>query len=145
MNSTDLYYEDVELGDEIGPVYREVSDAEVLEALSVWGSQTDPSRFTSAEVAESQGLPNAIVPGVMNIAIVGQLVTNWSSTVSLKKLDVVFRGLVPHHRPLTLKGMVTDKALVDGVPQLDVDVVMENEEGTPLVIGKATVTIPERG
>ena len=55
------------------------------------------------------------------------------------------RSLVPHHRPLTLKGLVTDKALVDGVPQIEVDIVMENEEGTPLVIGKATVRIPERG
>ena len=145
MSATDLYYEDVELGDEIGPVYREVTDADVLQALSVWGSQTGPSRFTSADVAKSEGLPNPIVPGAMNIAIVGQLVTNWSSTVSLKKLDVVFRGMVPHHRPLTLKGLVTDKDLVDGVPQLDVDVVLENEEGTPLVIGKATVSIPERG
>ena len=97
------------------------------------------------DVAKREGLPNAIVPGSMNIAILGQLVTNWSQTVILRKLDVVFRGMVPHNRPLTLKGIVTDKVLVEGVPQLDIDVVMENEEGTPLVIGKATVTIPKSG
>jgi len=33
---------------------------------------------------------------------------------------------------------------VDGSPQLECDVVMENEEGTPLVIGKATVELPVR-
>jgi len=145
VSTTDLYYEDVELGDEIGPIYREVTDAEVLQALSVWGPGTGPSRFTSMDVAKREGLSNAIVPGSMNIAILGQLVTNWSQTVILRKLDVVFRGMVPHNRPLTLKGIVTDKVLVEGVPQLDIDVVMENEEGTPLVIGKATITIPKSG
>ena len=145
MSETELYYEDVELGDEIGPVRREVTDEQVRQFVSIWGSERGPSRFTSAEVAKSEGLPNPIVPGALNIAIMSQLITGWSSTVALRKLDVVFRGLVPHHRPLTLKGLVTDKDLVDGVPRLDVDVVMENEEGTPLVIGKATVSIPARG
>ena len=144
MSATELYYEDVELGDEIGPIHREVSDEQVRQFVSIWGRDLKASRFTSAQVAESEGLPNPIVPGAMNIAIMSQLITGWSSTVTLRKLDVVFRGLVPHHRPLTLKGLVTDKTLVDGVPRLEVDVVMENEEGTPLVIGKATVSIPAR-
>ena len=145
MSATGLFYDDVELGDEIGPVHREVTDEQVLQFVGIWGDpERGPSRFTSAEVAKSEGLPNPIVPGAMNIAIMSQLITGWSSTVTLRKLDVVFRGLVPHHRPLTLTGLVTDKGMVDGVPRLDVDVVMENDEGTPLVIGKATVSIPER-
>ena len=144
MSETELYYEDVELGDEIGPIRREVTDEQVRHFVSIWGPERGPNRFTSAEVADCEGLPNTIVPGAMNIAIMSQLITGWSSTVALRKLDVVFRGLVPHNRPLTLKGLVTDKGLVDGVPRLDIDVVMENEEGTPLVIGKATVQIPER-
>jgi acyl dehydratase len=145
VSATEVYYEDVELGDEIGPIRREVTDEQVRQFVSIWGENRGPSRFTSAEVAEREGLPNPIVPGAMNIAIMSQLITGWSSTVTLRKLDVVFRGMVPHHQPLALKGLVTDKRMVDGVPQLDVDVVMENEEGTPLVIGKATVSIRERG
>ena len=49
------------------------------------------------------------MPGAMNIAIMSQLITGWSPTVRLKKLDVVFRSPVLHNRPLTLKGMITDK------------------------------------
>jgi len=145
VSETEIYYEDLELGDEIGPMRREVTDEQVRQFVSIWGQSDRPSRFTSAEVAKSEGLPNAIVPGAMNIALMSQLITGWSQTVVLQKLDVVFRGVVPHHRPLTFKGLVTDKDLVDGVPRLEVDIVMENEEGTPLVIGKATVSIPARG
>lgn len=144
MTTDGVYYDDVDLGDEVGPVIRTVSDDQVIEFTQVWGREEGPTRFTSREKAQSEGLPEAIVPGAMNIAIMSQLITAWSPTVRLVKLDVVFRSPVLHNRPLTLRGMITDKDVVDGQPQIECDVTMENEEGTPHVIGKATVSLPVR-
>ncbi len=144
MNAGKIYFEDVDLGDEVGPVERIVTDEQVIEFTQVWGREEGPTRFTSPEKARSEGLPEAIVPGAMNIAIMSQLITAWSPTVRLRKLDVVFRSPVLHNRPLTLRGMITDKGVVDGDPQIECDVTMENEEGTPNVIGKAVVSLPVR-
>ena len=144
MSGDGVYYDDVDLGDEVGPVERIVSDDQVIEFTQVWGREEGPTRFTSREKAQSEGLPEAIVPGAMNIAIMSQLITAWSPTVRLVKLDVVFRSPVLHNRPLTLRGMITDKDIVDGEPQIECDVTMENEEGTPHVIGKAIVSLPIR-
>ena len=144
MSASDVYFDDVDLGDEVGPVVRVVSDDDVIEFTQVWGREEGPTRFTSPEKARSDGLPEAIVPGAMNIAIMSQLITAWSPTVRLLKLDVVFRSPVLHNRPLTLRGMITDKEVVDGDPRIECDVTMENEEGTPHVIGKATVYLPVR-
>ena len=144
MTTDGVYYDDVDLGDEVGPVVRTVSDDQVIEFTQVWGREEGPTRFTSREKAQSEGLSEAIVPGAMNIAIMSQLITAWSPTVRLVKLDVVFRSPVLHNRPLTLRGMITDKDVVDGNPQIECDVTMENEEGTPHVIGKATVSLPVR-
>ena len=144
MSGDGVYYDDVDLGDEVGPVERIVSDDQVIEFTQVWGREEGPTRFTSREKAQSEGLPEAIVPGAMNIAIMSQLITAWSPTVRLVKLDVVFRSPVLHNRPLTLRGMITDKDIVDGKPQIECDVTMENEEGTPHVIGKAIVSLPVR-
>ena len=144
MSDGGVYYDDVDLGDEVGPVERVVSDDQVIEFTQVWGREEGPTRFTSREKAQSEGLPEAIVPGAMNIAIMSQLITAWSSTVRLVKLDVVFRSPVLHNRPLTLRGMITDKDIVDGDPRIECDVTMENEDGTPYVIGKATVSLPVR-
>ena len=140
-----VYFDDVDLGDEVGPVHRVVTDDQVIEFTQVRGRETRPSRFTSREKALSEGLPEAIVPGAMNIAIMSQLITGWSPSVTLRKLDVVFRSPVLHNRTLTLRGMITDKGIVDGDPRIECDVTMENEEGTPHVIGKATVSLPVRG
>ncbi len=141
MSEQTVYYDDVDLGDEVGPVERVVTDDQVIEFTEAWGREMGPTRFTSREAAQSEGLPEAIVPGAMNIAIMSQLITGWSPAVRLLKLDVVFRSPVLHNRPLTLRGMITDKGIVDGDAQIECDVTMENEEGTPHVIGKATVSL----
>ena len=144
MTGEEIYFDDVDLGDEVGPVERIVTDNEVIEFTQVWGRETGPTRFTSREKAQSEGLPEAIVPGAMNIAVMSQLITGWSPTVKLIKLDVVFRSPVLHNRPLTLKGMITDKDIIDDDPRIECDITMENEEGTPHVIGKATISLPMR-
>jgi acyl dehydratase len=143
MNA-ELYYEDVEIGDDIGPVERVVSKEQVGKFLRMRGGLSGPNRFMDDAFAREEGLQEAIVPGGMNIAMMSQLFTGWAPTVTLKKLDVVFREVVIHNSPLQLKGVVTDKHVVDGEPQLECDVFMENEEGAYLVIGNATVVLPMR-
>ncbi len=140
-----LYFEDVEMGDEVGPIERSVTTDQVREFVQVWGARSGPSRFTDPDEARAEGLPGAIVPGAMNMALMSQIITGWSPSVVLRKLDVVFRQTVPHNTALRLQGIVTDKGVVDGQPQLECDVFMEDAEGTRLVIGKATVTLPTRG
>lgn len=140
-----IYFDDVEIGDDIGPVERTVNKDQVVRFLSVHqGRDTGTNRFTSEEAAKKEGLPGAIVPGAMNIAMMSTLLTGWADTARLKKLDVVFRGMVPHNKPLKLAGIVTDKVMVDGEPRLECDVFLENDEGTRLIIGNAIVLLPER-
>ncbi len=145
MLDSALYFEDVEMGDEVGPIERTVTTDRVREFVQVWGARPGPSRFTDPDAAKAEGLPGAIVPGAMSMALMSQIITGWSPSMVLRKLDVVFRQMVSHNAPLTLQGIVTDKGVVDGQPQLECDVFMEDAEGTRLVIGKATVTLPTRG
>ena len=144
MAARRLYFEDAQIGDDIGPVQRVVTGSQVAEFVKVWRVQSEPSRFTDAEVARREGLPGPMVPGAMSVAILSQLVMGWSSTVTLKKIDVIFRQVVIHDLALTLKGAVTDKGMVDGEPQVECDLMIEGSEGAALVIGKATVALPTR-
>lgn len=139
----DLYYDDIDIGDEIDAVERSVSLDQVKTFLAIRGI-SGPSRFTDAAKAQSEGLPHPIVPGAMNSAIMAQLLTGWSPTAVLKKMEVVFRQMVPHNTPLEVKGVVTSKDMVDDVPQVNCDVFIESEEGTIHVIGHATVILPVR-
>lgn len=144
MNSEYLYFEDVELGDDIGPITKIVNDEQVLEFVSLRNPDPTPSRFTSEESAKEEGLPGAIVPGAMNIALMSQILTGWSPSVCMKKIDVVFRQMVPHNQPLSLTGIITDKDESGKTTDLECDVVMENSEGVKLVIGHAEFALPKK-
>ena len=139
-----LYFEDVEIGDDIGPIKRSVTDENVIEFVSVREKEITPSRFTSNEVANSEGMPEAIVPGPMNIALMSQILTDWSDTVCLLKIDVVFRQTVPHNTDLTFSGIVTDKDETGDSTKLECDVVMENSDGVKLVIGTGVIALPNK-
>ena len=139
-----LYFEDVEIGDDIGPIKRSVTDEDVIEFVSVRETEITPSRFTSNEVANSEGMPEAIVPGPMNIALMSQILTDWSDTVCLLKIDVVFRQTVPHNNDLTFSGIVTDKDETGNSTKLECDVVMENSDAVKLVIGTGVIALPNK-
>lgn len=142
--NTALHYEDVEIGDEIPPLERTVNLEQVQAFLAIRSDRSHQTRFTDDAYARSEGLPGAIVPGALNTALVAQLLTGWSPTVLLKKLDVSFRQVVRHNTLLELKGVVTAKHVVDHEPQIECDVFMEHEEGAVHVIGHATLVLPMR-
>ena len=56
-----LSLNDIELGDEIGPLVTEATDDGVASFCEVWGTPT-PNRFTDRETAEKAKLPGPIVP-----------------------------------------------------------------------------------
>lgn len=139
-----IYFQDIELGDEIGPIERVVTDEDVLKFVAVGDRNPKPSRFTSREIAQSEGLPEAIIPGAMNIALMSQLVTGWAETVCLKKIDVVFRQTVPHNKPLIFTGIVTNKDESGETTDLECDITMENNDGVKMVIGNAEFALPNK-
>ena len=142
--SSNIYFQDVELGDEIGPIERTVTDEEVLQFVAIGGRDPEPSRFTSKAIAQSEGLSEAIIPGAMNIALMSRLVTGWADTVCLKKIDVVFRQTVPHNKPLIFSGIVTNKDESGETTDLGCDITMENIDGVKMVIGNAEFALPNK-
>ena len=144
MIGTPLYYDDVEIGDSIGPVNRIITGEQVRQFVRVWVSGRDITRFTGEDTAREHGQPAPIVPGPMNMAMVAQLLTDWSSNVTVRKVDIIFRLMVLHNMPLSVGGVVTDKRLNDGVPEIQSDVFIDDVENNRLVIGNAVVKLPMR-
>ena len=134
------YFEDVELGDEIGPVETEATDDSVASFCDVWGAPT-PNRFTDLKTATDSGMPGTIIPGIMAMSMMAKLLTDWAGPDAVKDLDVVFRQPVPHHQPLILAATVTDLRQEDGQNLADCDVLMTGPAGERYVGGKAVVAL----
>ena len=142
-NENQTYFEDVELGDEIGPLEKVATDEGVVDFCTLWGNPI-PNRFTSEEEAAKAKLPGPIVPGVMSMSLMAQLITDWAGPDGLKDLDVVFRQPVPHNNPLIITGTINDTRQEDGENVVQCDVLMTGTEGERYIIGTALVSLPSR-
>ena len=71
------YFDDIELGDEIGPVETVATDEGVASFCEIWNAP-QPNRFTDLQAATDSGMPGLIVPGIMAMAMMGQLLTDWA-------------------------------------------------------------------
>ena len=67
-----MFFEDVELGDDIGPLVKIASDQDVIDFCNLWGPPT-PNRFTDPDEAATSKLSGPIVPGIMTMALMAQL------------------------------------------------------------------------
>lgn len=134
-------FEEVDLGDEIGPLQKVVADEDVITFCQMWGNP-GPNRFTDQATAEKSQLPGPIVPGVMSMALMAQLLTEWAGPESLKDLDLVFRQPVPHNKPLNIVATVTDTRQENGENLVECDVLMTGDEGQRYVGGTALVRLP---
>ena len=134
-------FDDIEMGDEIGPIELVATDENVSTFCELWGNPM-PNRFTSQEVAEAAGLPGPIVPGVMSMAIMSQALTDWAGPEALRDLDLVFRQPVPHNKPLLISATVTDTRQEDGENLIECDVLMTGTAGERYVGGTALITLP---
>lgn len=133
-------FDDVELGDEIGPLQKIVADDDVIAFCQIWGNPA-PNRFTDQSIAEKSRLPGPIVPGVMSMALMAQLLTDWAGPEALKDLDLVFRQPVPHNQPLNIVATVTDSRRENGENLVECDVMMTGAGGERYVGGTALVRL----
>ena len=137
------YFEDLDLGDEIGPLEIEASDEQVSAFCSIWDRET-PSRFTDGALAVKSGLSGPIIPGIMSMALMARLFTNWAGPGALKDMDVVFRQPVPHNKPLAISATITDTRQEDSENIIECDILMTGTAGERYVGGKAILSLPSR-
>jgi len=135
-----VYFEDIQLGDDIGPLVKEPTKEQIRSFVSL--SEASNSRFTSEEVAQSEGLRGIIVPGNMSMAFLTQLITDWAGEKGqITSLEVNFRRMVEPGDRLECKATVTDAETVDGQNMVTLDAFIENQKGERPVQGTAKVIL----
>ena len=144
QSSAKLYFEDTELGDEIGPIILSVTTQQVIDFCALWGNP-HPNRFTDPAEAEKVGLDAPIVPGIMSMALVSRALTDWAGAGTVADLDLVFRGSVPHNSPLHIAFQISDTDTDADSSYVQCDITMTGPvPDRPYVIGTARLNLLTR-
>jgi hypothetical protein len=130
---------DVEFGAELEPFDADTSlatAAAVADAVG-WGGG---GRFKDHEQARREGLPGALVPGILAMGFLTSLIHRWAPAAKVEHIDTVFRAPLLADHACTISAVVTDIDEASGLVQLDLAV--KNEAGETRVFGTANVRLP---
>ncbi len=103
-----------------------------------WGKGT--ARFSDHEGARKQGLPGALVPGIMGMGFLTTTIHNWSPNAYVEQIDTVFRAPMLADDPCIIGAVVTDIDEDQGIVELDMT--LKNSAGETRVFGTARVRLP---
>jgi acyl dehydratase len=98
-------------------------------------------RFTDHEAARKEGLPAALVPGIMSQGFLAAMIHRWAPDALIDNIDTVFRAPVLVDEPYRISGVVTD--VDEAHDRVEIDLTLTNEKGETRVFGTATVRLPK--
>lgn len=142
MSGNAVYFEDVDIGDEITPL--PLQPTRELIGAYVKACNITEKRFTDEAYARSLGMDGIIAPGNMGLAFLSRMINDWAEGAVLRKLEVRFRGFVKPGDQLICKGLIVEKSSRPSETSIECDVFIENDNGDRPVAGSATVILPSR-
>lgn len=129
---------DVSFGEELPTVEPDTSLANVSQfARAVgWGGP----RFEDHEKAKKQGLPGALVPGIMGMGFLTSTIHQWSPQAEIEHIDTVFRAPMIADQPCIISAVVTD--IDEDSGHVELDLTIKNSADETRVFGTARVRLP---
>ena len=144
MERTQLYWEEVHVGQEIPTSYSLKLDATRF-VLQVSGTQDYYPVHHDRDFARAQGVPDIFMNTGFLTAATVRLLTDWMGAEGrLCKYRIEMRKMNLLGDVMTVKGRVTDKYIREGDHYVDADVWCETEAEGVTTPCKATLIVPSR-
>ena len=94
------------------------------------------------DVARAAGMPDVFAQGMLGMAWLGRLLTDWAPQSRLRKFDVRFQGVTHLGNAVRCTGKVVEKLDHNGEPCVRVELSSANQYGQVKIVGAALVALP---
>ena len=132
--------ESVEVGTELPPLQVDPISRLTL-ALFAGASGDHNPMHVDLDAAKSVGLPDVFAHGMLSMAYLGRLLTNWVPQERIRSYRVRFAAITPVHGEPTCTGRVTHIEDVDGERRATVELAVTLGDGTTTLTGDAVVAV----
>ena len=146
MRYAKVYVEDLQPGDAMPPLVKPPIQQIQLTRYAGASGDFNPIHQDDA-FAKAAGMGGVFAHGMLSMGFVAQSVTDWLGVGRVHRLSVRFAALVRLGDVITCRGKVLEKraSRKGGVPEVDLELWAENQNGDKVVTGRATVILPSRG
>jgi acyl dehydratase len=130
----------LQIGDSLPPLALEPIDRTTLALFA--GASGDHNRIhIDIDYARKAGMTDVFAHGMLSMAYLGRLLTNWVDQRQLRGFGVRFVGITHLGHRITCVGKVVEKFEVDGEQRLKVELQTANQYGDVKILGDAVIAL----
>ncbi|MEL6977149.1 MAG: MaoC family dehydratase [Pseudomonadota bacterium] len=93
------------------------------------------------DFAKAAGLPDVIAHGMLSMAFLARLVTNWAPQPALRALSTRFTAMTQVGAEIKCEGRVTERFEADGETRLRLALTAKDQSGAVTLDGEAVIAI----
>ncbi|CAI8867935.1 MULTISPECIES: MaoC family dehydratase [Pseudomonas] len=93
------------------------------------------------DYARRAGMPDVFAHGMLSMAYLGRLLTQWVDQRQLREFGVRFLGITHLGHQVTCTGTVVDRFEADGEQRIKVEVRTTNQYGETKIVGDAVIAL----
>jgi acyl dehydratase len=135
-----LSYANVNVGDALAPLALPALNRTTL-ALFAGASGDHVPLHIDTDYARKAGMPDVFGHGMLNMAYMGRLLTNWAPQAQLRNFNARFAGITHLGNILTCSGKVVEKLEKDGEKLVRVEVQAQTQYGDTKTLGDALIAL----
>jgi len=143
MPSMSLVYDAVNVGDALPSLSLPPLTRTTL-ALYAGASGDHNPMHIDIDFARAAGMPDVFAHGMLSMAWLGRLLTEWAPQRDLREWSVRFSAITHVGERIVCTGRVTEKLERDGEPLIRVAVATANEAGAVKLTGEALIAAARR-
>jgi acyl dehydratase len=136
-----LTFKDVNVGDDLTPFTAAPISRHAL-ALYCGASGDHNPIHVDIDFAKRAGMDDVFAHGMLSMAYLGRLLTNWVPQQALRKYGVRFVAITHVGDSITCSGKVMEKFEQDGEKRVRVELTTINQDGQIKLKGEATIALP---
>lgn len=133
-------YQSVQIGDALPELVLPAVDRTRLALFGGASGDHNPIHI-DIDFARRAGMPDVFAHGMLGMAWVGRLLTQWAPQSRLRRFDVRFQGITHLGNVMRCTGSVTEKLEVDGEHCVRIAVQSANQHGQIKVAGEALIAL----
>ena len=142
MVAQNLDFSQLNVGDQLPPLEFGAISRHIL-ALYCGGSGDHNPIHVDIDFAKAAGYDDVFAHGMLSMAILGRMLTNWTAQENIKSVSVRFVAITKVLDEVTASATISDKTIEDGEQRLTLEIETTTQAGAKTLSGTAIVTVPQ--
>ncbi|SPB13784.1 hypothetical protein NOV72_01048 [Caballeronia novacaledonica] len=135
-----ITFDAVSVGDTLPPLRLEPVSRTTL-ALFAGASGDHNAVHIDLDAVRRAGMPDVFAHGMLSMAYLGRLLTQWVDQRQLRQFGVRFVGITQIGHQITCSGRVVEKFETNGERRVKVEISTANQYGETRIVGDAVIAL----